>query len=319
MIKNKLYRTATHLLSPHGKRARLTTLIYHRVLPQADPLFPDETTEERFDSELTALKSIFNILPLSEAVHHLKNGSLPSRAACITFDDGYADNFELATPILKKHKLVATFFIATDYLDGGRMFNDTIIESIKLSPLDKINLNAIGLDTFSITTDAEKKDAIQKLIGCIKYRPVDERTEKAMIIAEACQCLDKLPNNLMMSRQQVLAMRKSGMEIGGHTASHPILATLNDDHAYADIEAGKRYLETLLNEKVTLFAYPNGKPETDYKPEQTAIIRELGFDAAVSTTHGAASYKSDIFQLPRFAPWGSMKKFIPLLLRNFTQ
>jgi hypothetical protein len=114
-----------------GADAKLSILIYHRVLPVPDPLFPTETTVESFDAQLGLLKSLFNVLPLPEAVARLKAGTLPARAASITFDDGYADNFTRALPILQKHGLHATFFIATAYLDGGRMFNDTVIESIR--------------------------------------------------------------------------------------------------------------------------------------------------------------------------------------------
>ena len=316
MINNIFYKSAISLLSPPGKNAKLTTLIYHRVIPESDALFPSTTTTERFNNELTTLKSVFNVLPLSEAISHLKKGTLPARAACITFDDGYADNAEFATPLLKKHNLIATFFIATDYLNGGRMFNDTIIESIRRSPLKQIDLSAIGLNVLPITTNSEKTATIEKTILHLKYLPAHERVDKAAQVAELSQYQGELPNNLMMTTEQLVAMRKAGMEIGCHTASHPILANLSREDAYDDIAAGKQFLEDLLKEKMTLFAYPNGKLGADYKAEQTAIIRELGFQGAVSTTFGAGSRKSDLFQLPRFTPWGDMNKFIPLLMRN---
>jgi hypothetical protein len=66
-------------------------------------------------------------------------------------------------------------------------------------------------------------------------------------------------------------------------------------------------LEQLLGERVGLFAYPNGKPGTDYSPESVQIVRELGFDAAVSTTWGAARSGTDPFQIPRFTPWDRSK------------
>ena len=69
----------------------------------------------------------FNVIPLIQAVERLQSGVLPARALAITFDDGYANNEQIAAPILKKLGLPATFFIATAYLDGGRMFNDSIV------------------------------------------------------------------------------------------------------------------------------------------------------------------------------------------------
>lgn len=133
-------RPLFQLLSPSGARARLSVLIFHRVLPQPDPLFPDEIDAARFDAILGWLRSWFNVLPLDEAAQRLKDGSLPARAAALSFDDGYADNHDIALPLLQKHGLPCSFFIATGFLDGGRMWNDTLIESIRLSTKPLLDL-----------------------------------------------------------------------------------------------------------------------------------------------------------------------------------
>jgi peptidoglycan/xylan/chitin deacetylase (PgdA/CDA1 family) len=73
------------------------------------------------------------------------SGALPERAAAITFDDGYADNFTRALPLLREQGLPATFFVATGFLDGGRMWNDTISEAIRRCNEDVVDLSAIGL------------------------------------------------------------------------------------------------------------------------------------------------------------------------------
>ena len=59
------------LLSPAGARARLTVLIFHRVLREPDPLFPDEVDAARFDELLGWVKSWFNVLPLDTAIQQL--------------------------------------------------------------------------------------------------------------------------------------------------------------------------------------------------------------------------------------------------------
>src|SRR5687767_6278321 len=76
-----LERTVLGMLSPAGAKARLSVLIFHRVLPSLDPLFPSEPDAARFTAQMQWLKSSFNVLPLPEAIQRLRSGSLPARAA----------------------------------------------------------------------------------------------------------------------------------------------------------------------------------------------------------------------------------------------
>ncbi|HSW08976.1 polysaccharide deacetylase family protein [Aquabacterium sp.] len=290
-------------LSPAGERARLSVLIFHRVLPEPDPLFPEEISAAQFDAICGWLAAWFNVLPLDQAVARLDAASLPPRALAITFDDGYADNHDVALPILQRHGLCATFFVATGFLDGGRMWNDTVIESLRRTPLARLDLDrlALPLGAHDTATPAQRRQAIDTLIGRIKYLDIDARQNLVDDIAACAQVAP--PTDLMMSSPQVRAMRAAGMGIGAHTVSHPILARLQPDAARAEMRASKQALEALLGEPVRLFAYPNGKPGEDYSPQSVALARELGFEAAVSTAWGAARRSTDRFQLPRFSPW----------------
>jgi len=303
-----MFKTVLKQLSPAGERGRLSILIFHRVLPERDPIFPGEVDAAAFDAICRWMKAWCNVLPLDTAVQKLRERSLPERAAAITFDDGYADNRTVAQPILTRHGLTSTFFIATDFLDGGRMWNDTVIESVRLCPSAELDLSTLvkrdgsgDLGRHTITTPETKRQAIESIIGQIKYLPVLERhalTEKIALCAGV-----QPPDDLMMSSQQVRELRDAGMQIGAHTRSHPILAKLDADAACAEIAQSQRFLEGVLGERVGLFAYPNGKPGTDYSPDSVRIVRELGFDAAVSTSKGAADVSTDPFQIPRFTPW----------------
>ena len=289
------------LLSPAGPNARLSILIYHRVLPEPDPLSTSEVDSARFDLQMKHLSRIFTVMPLTEAVERLKSGTLPARAASITFDDGYTDNVEIALPILKKHKIPATFFIATGYLNGGIMFNDSVIESIRMSNKDSIDLTPIGLANFPIATIEQKRSAIENILSCLKYKPLEER--QALVEAVSGLAGVEPSRNLMMKDEQVRLLSDSGMEIGGHTVNHPILASIDNKSAKDEIKNGKLYLEELTGKPIRTFAYPNGKPETDYLAAHVDIVKQLGFDAAVSTAVGVAHRSSDLFQLPRFTPW----------------
>jgi len=292
-------------LSPSGANAQLSVLIFHRVLPATDPLFPDEIDAQRFDTLCGWLANWFNVIALDEAATRLKSGTLPARAACITFDDGYADNHALALPVLQRHGLTATFFIATGFLNGGRMWNDSIIESIRACTLPELDLVELGLGRHSLDSIGPRRSAIASLIHQIKYRSIEERERITEQIGHKAGV--QLPRDLMMTSLNVVAMHKAGMQIGAHTISHPILARLTDAQAREQIEGSKRFLEDLLGERIGLFAYPNGKPGEDYTMDTVNVVRSVGFDAAVSTQWGSSRKGDDLFQVRRFTPWDKSK------------
>lgn len=304
-------------LSPAGRRARLSVLIFHRVLAQPDPLFPDEIDASRFDAICTWIKNWFNVLPLDLAVRRLRDGDLPARAAAITFDDGYADNHDLALPILQRHGLSATFFIATDFTSGGCMWNDLVIEAIRgcrASALDLRDLPGIE-DLLSLDSLPRRRHAIARIIGATKYLPANQRLGRVAEICRRAQAHE--PAAMMMDGVAIRALYAAGMGIGAHTVSHPILARLDQATARREMADGRAQLEDLLQQRVGLFAYPNGRPNTDYSADDAQLARGLGFDAAFSTAWGAAGRECDAYQLPRFTPWDrSRTRFGLRLARN---
>lgn len=296
-----MLKSAFSVVSPAGKRARLSILIFHRVLAERDQLFPDEPDVARFHEMMRWVKHWFNVLPLEEAVVRLKCGNLPASAASITFDDGYADNLIYATPVLKELGLHATFFIATGFLDGGRMWNDTVIESIRCTDQVVIDASFLGLGHLSLGYTKDKQAALALLIPVIKHLPGEQRSIAVMRIAESCQA--KLPDDLMLTSSQLKQLRNFGMGIGAHTVNHPILIRIGDELARREIAEGRDFLEGLLRERIGLFAYPNGRIANDYNLSHADLVKGLGFDAALTTNWGVSSPHTDIYQLPRFTPW----------------
>ena len=293
----------------------LSILVYHRVLAEPDPLVPDQVCASEFDRQLVVLDRWFTVLPLREAAARLRGGTLPIRSASVTFDDGYADNIAVALPILRRRGVPATFFLATSFIDGGRMWNDSVIETIRGAQGDTLDARCIGLDTLSISTIDLRRQAIERLLAALKYLPFEERQRRVEELA--AETSRSLPSDLMMTAEQVRHLRASDMEIGAHTVTHPILTQLNSERANSEIRDSKRRLEAITGNPVTLFAYPNGKPGRDYLREHVGMVKRLGFEAAVSTAWGVAHAASDPFQLPRFTPWDRTPgKFVLRLFHN---
>lgn len=287
------------LCNPSGE-PRLSTLIYHRVLPQRDPMRPGEPTASEFDWQMRLLREHFHPLSLQEATARLAQGALPRRAVCVTFDDGYADNEQIALPVLKRHGIPATVFVSTGYLNGGRMWNDTVIEALRNWSGEHADLNDLGLTLYSLDSTQARREAAEDVLTRIKHRDPVERQD--IVDAIAARSGD-LPGDLMMTDDQVRNLAQSGVTIGAHTVSHPILASVSTDIAREEIRGSKAYLESLLQRDVGVFAYPNGLPGRDYREEHRAMVQEMGFGVAVSTHWGVATPASDRLQLPRFTPW----------------
>jgi len=284
---------------------RLLILIFHRVHPVPDPLFPGEPDATRFDSLLGMIKSSFRVLSLRAAVTALRNRSLPPRSLVITFDDGYADNADVALPLLRRHGLCATFFVSTGFLDGaGCMWNDALIEAVRRTTVRQVDLADWGLASLAAGSIAERQRLIEVLLGHGKYLPTCERNEFVKAIQARVSVPGDFPD-LMMTSAQVRALYGAGMEVGGHTINHPILTSLRLDDCKLEIQGGRERLQEIIDAPVDVFAYPNGKPRRDYDQTHVAVVRQLGFVAAVSTAGGAASAEDDLYQLPRYTPWGA--------------
>jgi peptidoglycan/xylan/chitin deacetylase (PgdA/CDA1 family) len=298
--------------------ARLTILIYHRVLAVPDALMPDLPDAVRFEAEVRLLKRCFEVLPLGDAVRRLRAGRIRRPAASITFDDGYADNAEIALPVLRRLGVPATFFVSTGFLNGGCMWNDLAIEAIRTAPLGPFDLEDFGLGRPHLGDATSRRAVIDVLLERLKYLPMAERIDKSIELAQRAS--DSPLPRMMMTEAQVRELRDAGMEIGAHTVNHPILSRLAADRARDEIVHSKQRLEQILTAPVRLFAYPNGRPNKDYGREHVDMVRSAGFDAAVSTASGVASARSDRFQLPRFAPWPKNRLRLGLeLARNLAR
>lgn len=301
------------LLKTKGNKC-LSILIYHRVLPKYDYMRPDEPTVDQFDWQMELISRYMTPLSLHDALIMLEGNRLPDNAVCVTFDDGYADNAIYALPILKKWGIPATVFVSTGFLDGGIMWNDSVLEAIRLCE-NEIDLTFLGLGICKLPTKLSRKDIAHEILKKIKHKDQDSRNKAVSKLVE--QVNIPLPRDLMMSSQQVLEMHEAGIDIGGHTVNHPILTKLKNEDAEAEIINGKNYLEVLLGKPIEFFAYPNGQPVQDFNSKHKVMAKKCGFKAALSTAWGVSTRETDKYELARFTPWDKTpEKFLLRLLLN---
>jgi peptidoglycan/xylan/chitin deacetylase (PgdA/CDA1 family) len=288
------------LLSRRGHKASLLILIFHRVLQERDPLLPNEPDAQHFAALMDLVAGNFNVLPLREAADRLRRGALPARALCITFDDGYANNCTVALPILAARRIPATVFVAPGFLNGKRMFNDTVLETIRRAPA-ALDLTPEGLNAVDFSRGDSRLEVWERLVGKLKYLEPAERMQRVEALAERLHL--QLPSDLMMTDDQVRTLHQAGIEIGAHTMTHPILTSIDARSALQEMIESRRRLEEITGAPVRSFAYPNGRPRQDYDRTHVGLAREAGFDLALTTAWGAATTGADMLQIPRVAPW----------------
>jgi len=175
---------------------------------------------------------------------------LPPRPVLITFDDGYRSVFTIGAPILAAHGLPAVVFACSDPMEQRRLL------------------------WFDHVAARDGEAAVEPW----KARPYDEWL--ASCVQSTPTIGDDDPRALMTPGEVAALSRQPGIEIGGHTARHAILARAKPAAQRAEIAENDSVLQRWTRRPVRAFAYPNGRPRVDYDGEAVALLLELGFDFA---------------------------------------
>lgn len=308
-------KLAAQFLSPGGSRGRLAVFSFHQVLEEIDPLRVGEPDSRMFESDVELISSNFAVLPLGDAVMRLRAGTLPQGAACITFDDGYANNYEIAAPVLERMGTPATIFIATDAVERGVMWNDLMIEAFRNGSQRADFWN----DVCNATGHSNNMDArwsVGELLASCKYFALAQRLEFSRQLYE--KYVGTESPRFMMTKEMVRSLADRGFDMGGHTVNHPILKDLSPDDAVSEIVGCSQWLEMVTGTKPTSFAYPNGIPERDFDRSHEDMLLKAEFELAVSTEWSIATRKDREFRIPRIGPWWRQEKtFSEGLLRAY--
>lgn len=301
----------------HGK---LTVLLFHKVPVRVHPLSTDELDLAGFERVMQTTLRLFRVIPLEDAMTGLRHGTLPPRAACITFDDGYPDWVHGVVPALERLGAHATFFITSGQFAGVPMWHERILHAVAGAPIDvpPLVLEAVGGQPIVIGQGAERRLAVQQLDQLLKYQaPALKEQLLQQLEQHTGASLDVVP---VMSVESLRHIHARGFGIGGHAVTHPILRLCSHDEAYREIAEAREEIEAIIRAPVRAFAYPNGIPERDFSAEHVAMVRRAGYTSAVTTDSGCASSRTSLFQIPRFTPWGpSSLKMDLQFARNLTR
>jgi len=281
----------TRVLESLPGRASLLILNYHRIgdpqLTQYDPGLYSCTAAE-FDWQLDWLKHRFPILSLPEAVDIAHGRAKPSRPSIlITFDDGYRDNYVEAFPLLRKHRVSATFFLPTAFVGSHSLpWWDEIAYMVKQAKGSRLKLTYPEPEEFDLTSP-DRLTAVFDVLRAFK-RATAVDTERFLQELEAASGVERPGDHserCFMTWDEAREMQAAGMCFGSHTHTHEILGRIPYERQVEELRTSRRILETELGRTIDTLAYPRGRMSS-FSEETFAALRETNYTTAFSFYSG---------------------------------
>jgi peptidoglycan/xylan/chitin deacetylase (PgdA/CDA1 family) len=279
-------------------------LAYHRVSPFNIGNYPFEAgtisaIPEEFEKQIRFVMKRFNVINFSILSDILSSDKiLPKNSLIITFDDGYADNYEIAWKILKRYGLTATVFLSTSFIDKKEIFwFDKLTYIIKKIPNGRLVIDE-GKHTFKIENGNRDqiRDSMMSLLLTVS------NTDRIRLFQQLEQQsnIHILPEHFELAKplnwSQVLEMSEGGLEIGSHTVTHPFLANLTIDEITCELAESKRVLEEKLGKEIKSIAYPFG----NYDHRVMSCAKHCGYQFGVSYEHNVRRFnESELLNMPR--------------------
>jgi len=222
----------------------------------------DQKTAKQSFEYLTRHYNIISLQTYLEARQSGDLSRLPKKALIITFDDGHKQNYQIY-PILQSLGVPATIFLCSGIVDTHRHY--------------WFKENKTGLSTDSLKKISHQ-ERLQKL-AVAGFQPEKEYEDRQALTKEEIEEM------------------KTAIDFQAHTVFHPCLPTCTRAEAKWEIDTSKQDLETKYDLDIRAFAYPNG----DYSDRDIDLLKEAGFQLAVTVDHGYNTSDTDLFRLKRLS------------------
>jgi peptidoglycan/xylan/chitin deacetylase (PgdA/CDA1 family) len=294
---NRILRRVTAPL-----RCSVVILMYHRVFETSSDPWQLGVSPKHFAEHLKILQKNYRILSLHDLLSSLKNARLPKRGVVLTFDDGYADNFWNAKPLLEKYEVPATVFISSGNLDSHGEFWWDNLERALLKPkkLPKcLQLQVQGRTHEWPTLNLNQRQHALIAIHQILQPLIASDRDKVMAEIFGWADVDKMgrPDYRPLTTTELIQLAKSELiDIGSHTLTHPLLSAMSEADQFAEISGSREKLEDIIGRRVDTFSYPYG----NFSAETVGIAAKAGFVAALTTESNAVKLGVNPLLLGRF-------------------
>lgn len=333
MVVRRAIRSAVRRVCGWG-RPRGVILLYHRVAElERDPQLLS-VSPRHFQEHLEVMRRVGDPTELRGWGRALKGGAGKRIRIFVTFDDGYADNWVNARPLLERHETPATVFVTSGFVGGQREFYWDELERVVLSDEGCATRSQViigdekfswrgegagrapdrsigrGDDRWNVLCQADRSPR-QRLYRrlCHLLRPLpDAARASAMAVLRGWAGLPgrARPTHGVMTAQELRALGEGGLiEVGAHTVTHPMLSALTREEQEAEVGRSKAELEAVVGRPVRAFSYPYGS-RVDFNHGTIEAVRAAGFEYACANVEGALGGDPDPYRLPRFLvrDWG---------------
>ena len=296
----------------------------HRVLRdgQATLIPGNAVTESQLDRMLKCIRqSGWEIVPI-ESVPQLLAQDSGKRFACITLDDGFADNLAVAAPVFSAAKAPFSVFPVVNFIARKIVPNQELLEWLVLRA-DRLDLDVGGERIQENTRSLEEKQAAFGKAMSLVWRKVPGLSEAlAGAVQRLALSVDDFMNETFMSWEQLRQLAHTpGVSIGTHSLSHLPLSSLESEQAFQELLQPREVLAEKLGVPVTCTAYPYGSSR-ECGPREYELAKKAGYRVGLTTRPGNiyADHASELFSLPRvtisMVPHASSDRFIRTSLRG---
>ena len=270
----------------------LLVLNYHRFGRPSEADDPDlySATPEDFAEQVRLLADRFEIVPAGST--EWRHGG-PARRIAITVDDGYADQM-VAADILAAHGVRGTFFVTTGFIDEPHHAWWDEIAWLTRTPVDLPPSKWLpeGLHPSSPTHFRKAVNAAYKSRAGTEG---EEFLEALSAWTGRPRLAREKAADSWMTWDGVRKLRSMGMEVGAHSGTHPVLATLSTDRQEQEVTGSIQRLRAELDEPIDLFAYPVGA-KVSFDERTRAVMAANGIRRAFSFYGGVNPRKGDVDQ-----------------------
>jgi peptidoglycan/xylan/chitin deacetylase (PgdA/CDA1 family) len=282
-------------------------LMYHSVVEDpsrlADSLDGISHSRQVFQEQMELLAREFHPVTLDRLRRFvLGDNDLPRRSVVISFDDGYADNYEVAMPILDRLGIPAVFYVTVDCIDRRTLPWPSRLR-FAFRTTKRKNWTGESGRVWTLESLADREQAYWNSCETVCQEAGAElQSTVSRLESQLDARLSVDSGRLMMTWDQIRGLAKRGYIVGSHTMTHPNMARIGKEDVRREFAESKEQMEKCLGATIDHFCYPCPALFPSWNEETAEESRRIGYQTAVTTNPGLVGRADNPLLLKRVPP-----------------